>query len=134
MKLSYSPIGRGMLSGQITKPEDIPDGDFRKTIPRFQGENFAKNLKLVRELEKIARKSGCTPAQLAISWVKSLSEKDDNPRIIPIPGASSPARVEENAKDIRLSEEDAAEIDSILKSFTVVGGRYGGHAAAHIEG
>ena len=123
-----------MLSGQITKPEDIPDGDFRKTIPRFQGENFAKNLELVRGLEKIAKKSGCTPAQLAISWVKRLSKKDGNPEIIPIPGASNPARVEENARDVHLSQEDTAEIDSILKSFTVVGGRYGGHAAAHIEG
>jgi pyridoxine 4-dehydrogenase len=123
-----------MLSGQITKLEDIPDGDFRKTLPRFQGENFAKNLELVRQLEKIANKSGCTPAQLAISWVRSLSKKDSNPEIVPIPGASSPARVEENAKDVRLSQEDAAEIGSILKSFTVVGGRYGGHAATHIEG
>lgn len=132
--VAYSPIGRGMLSGQITKPEDIPDGDFRKTLPRFNGENFAKNLELVRELEKIAKKTGCTPAQLAISWVKSLSERDGNPQIIPIPGASSPARVEENAKDVNLSKEDIAEIESILQSFTVAGGRYGGHAAAHIEG
>lgn len=122
------------MSGQITKPEDIPEGDFRRTLPRFQGENFAKNLELVRELEKIAKKSGCTPAQLAINWVKSLSKKDGNPEIIPIPGASSAVRVVENTKDVTLSKADAAEIDTILKSFTVVGGRYGGHAAAHMEG
>lgn len=123
-----------MLSGQITKPEDIPEGDFRRTIPRFNGENFAKNLELVRELEKIAKKSGRTPAQLAISWVKSLSNKDGNPEIIPIPGATSAERVNENAKDAPLSKEDLAEIESILESFQVAGGRYGGHAAVYIEG
>ena len=133
-KISYSPIGRGMLSGQITKPEDIPEDDFRKTIPRFQGQNFEKNLELVRELEKIAKKKGCTPAQLAINWVKGLSKKDGNPEIFPIPGASSSQRVEENTKDVSLSKDDVAQIESILQSFTVAGGRYGGHAAELVEG
>jgi pyridoxine 4-dehydrogenase len=123
-----------MLSGQITKPEDIPEGDFRKALPRFSGENFEKNLELVRELEKIAKKLSCSPAQLAISWVKSLSKKDGNPEIIPIPGATSVERINENSKDVSLSKDDLAEIESILKSFSVAGGRYGGHQAAHIEG
>lgn len=133
-RFSYSPIGRGMLSGQITKPEDIPEGDFRKTIPRFSEENFPKNLELVRELEKMAKKKGCTPAQLAINWVRTQSKKNGNPEVIPIPGASSAERVAENAKAVSLSGDDVAQIDSILRSFTVVGGRYGAHAAVHIEG
>lgn len=115
-----------MLTGQITKPEDIPEGDFRKTLPRFSKENFEKNLELVRELEKIARNSGCTPAQLAISWVRSLSRKYGNPEIIPIPGSVTVERVTENSKHVPLSKMALAEIDSILQSFKVVGGRYGG--------
>lgn len=123
-----------MLTGQITKPEDIPEGDFRRTVPRFQGENFGKNLELVRKLEKIAKKLNCTPAQLAISWVRSLSEKNGNPEIFPIPGSATVERVNENVKYVPLSKEDLAEIDSVLQSFDVAGGRYGGHAAAFIEG
>lgn len=123
-----------MLTGQITKPEDIPEGDFRKTVPRFQKENFGKNLQLVRELEKTANKLGCTPAQLAISWVRSLSDKNGNPEIIPIPGSATVERVNENAKYFPLSKEDLAEIESILQSFKVVGGRYGGLAAEFMHG
>ena len=123
-----------MLTGQITKPEDIPEGDFRKTVPRFQKENFGKNLELVRELEKIANKLGCTPAQLAISWVRSLSEKNGNPEIIPIPGSATVERVNENATYVPVSKEDLAEIESILQSFKVAGGRYGGHAAEFMDG
>lgn len=130
----YSPIGRGMLSGQIKSPKDIPEADFRRTIPRFNEENFPKNLELVRELEKIAKQKGCTPAQLAISWVRNLSGKNGNPVVIPIPGATSEERVAENAKEIALNDQDIAEIDSILKSFNVAGERYGGPALAHING
>ncbi|KFY17015.1 hypothetical protein V492_00943 [Pseudogymnoascus sp. VKM F-4246] len=132
--VAYAPIGRGMLTGQITKPEDIPEGDFRKTVPRFQKENFGKNLELVRELEKTANKLGCTPAQLAISWVRSLSQKNGNPEIIPIPGSATVERVNENAKHVPLSKEDLAEIESILQSFKVAGGRYGGLAAEFMHG
>ncbi|OBT56318.1 hypothetical protein VE04_02843 [Pseudogymnoascus sp. 24MN13] len=132
--VAYAPIGRGMLTGQITKPEDIPEGDFRKTVPRFQKEHFGKNLELVRELEKIAKRLGCTPAQLAISWVRSLSGKGCNPEIIPIPGSATVDRVNENAKYVPLSVEDLAEIDSILQSFEVAGDRYGGHAAEFMDG
>ncbi|KFY95396.1 hypothetical protein V500_02788 [Pseudogymnoascus sp. VKM F-4518 (FW-2643)] len=132
--VAYAPIGRGMLTGQITKPEDIPEGDFRKTVPRFQKEHFGKNLELVRELEKIAKRLGCTPAQLAISWVRSLSGKGWNPEIIPIPGSATVDRVNENAKYVPLNEEDLAEIDSILQSFEVAGDRYGGHAAEFMDG
>lgn len=122
------------MTGQITKPEDIPEGDFRRTLPRFQEANFGTNLELVRELEKLAMNTGCTPAQLAISWVRGLSNRDGNPEIIPIPGSSTVQRVNENAKYVPLTKEVLAEIDSILQSFEVVGARYGGHSAEFMEG
>lgn len=123
-----------MLTGEITKPEDIPDGDFRRMLPRFNKENFNHNLELVSELHKIANQKGCTPAQLAINWVKQLSKKDGNPEIIPIPGATKEERVLENAKEITFSGDELAEIDSILRRFEVKGDRYGGPAKAHMEG
>lgn len=103
-------------------------------MPRFSKENFGKNLELVNELQKIASKKNCTPAQLAISWVKNLSKQEGNPEIIPIPGASTEARVIENSKVITLSNEDLAEIQKILGTFEVQGGRYGGPQVAHLEG
>ena len=123
-----------MLSGDLKKPEDIPEGDMRKQMPRFQPGTFDTNLKLVKELEKIAKQKGCTPAQLAIGWVKHLSKKDGNPEIIPIPGATTGARISENSKNVTLTTEDVAEIDKILKSFPIEGGRYGGPAVHHING
>jgi pyridoxine 4-dehydrogenase len=123
-----------MLTGGIKKPEDIPEGDFRKTLPRFAKENFDNNLELVRQLQKIAEEKGCSPAQLAIGWVKHLSKKDGNPEIIPIPGATTAARVEENAKDVLLSSSELSKIDSILKKFEVAGDRYSVQGMAHAEG
>jgi pyridoxine 4-dehydrogenase len=123
-----------MLTGEITKPEDILEGDFRKAMPRFSPENFNHNLELVSELHKIAKQKGCTPAQLAISWVLYLSKKNGNPEIIPIPGATKEERVLENGKVVALSNDDANEIDSILKKFEVKGDRYGGPAKLHMEG
>jgi pyridoxine 4-dehydrogenase len=132
--VAYSPIGRGILSGEIKSYNDIPEGDFRRFLPRFQPGAFETNLELVKELEKIAKQKNCSSAQLAISWVKAQSEKDGNPVIVPIPGATTEKRVEENSKDIILSNSDLSEIDSILGKFEVVGGRYGGPQAAHMEG
>ncbi len=123
-----------MLTGEIAKPEDIPEGDFRRTMPRFSPENFDHNLELVSELHKIAKQKGCTPAQLAISWVLHLSKKDGNPEIIPIPGATKEERVLENGKVIPLRNDDIREIDSILKRFEVKGDRYGGPGKVHMEG
>jgi pyridoxine 4-dehydrogenase len=120
----YSPIGRGILTGQIKSPSDIPEDDFRRHCPRFQEDAFQVNIKLVHELEKIAKQRGCTPAQLAISWVKAQSRRNGNPEIIPIPGASSEERVLENAKEVSLSGDELTEIDSILKQFEIVGKRY----------
>jgi pyridoxine 4-dehydrogenase len=73
--VAYSPLSRGFLTGEIKKPDDIPEGDFRRTIPRFQPGNFDTNMEIVREVEKLAKQKGCTPAQIAISWVKSQSKR-----------------------------------------------------------
>lgn len=123
-----------MLSGEIKKPTDIPEGDFRRLMPRFSEENFGKNLKLVEQIQKIAKDSGRTPAQLAIGWVRTLSKKDGNPEIIPIPGATTVERVKENSENITLSKDELAAIDSVLASFVVAGGRYGAAHVPDLEG
>lgn len=103
-------------------------------MPRFFPENFDVNIKLVKELEGIAKQKGCTPAQLALGWVRSLSEKNGNPVIIPIPGATTEERIVENAKEVSLTDKELAEIDSILRANEVIGSRYGGHGAALMNG
>lgn len=122
--VAYSPLGRGFLTGQIKKYEDIPDGSILKHLPRFQKDVFPKNLELVAELEKLAGKKGCTPAQLALAWVRQLSDKPGMPVFIPIPGATTEERVNENMKSVRLTESDMEDIDKILGQVKVVGGRY----------
>src|SRR4051812_25926746 len=124
-------MGRGMLTGEIKSPEDIPEGDLRKSMPRFLPENFNKNMDLVKALQNIAEQKGCTPAQLALAWIRSISKKDGNPEFIPIPGATTESRVLENSKDVTLSGEELKAIDSILSSFSVVGDRYDSHGMAH---
>src|SRR5207253_9805014 len=98
--VAYSPLGRGFLTGQIKSPDDFADDDFRKNHPRFQGENFQRNLQLVREVEKMAREKGCTTAQLALAWV--LAQGDD---IVPIPGTRHIKYLDENigALQVKLS-------------------------------
>lgn len=93
-------------------------------MPRFSEENFPKNLKLVHELETLAGKKGCTPGQVAIAWVKAKSGKEGLPVLIPIPGATTPARIRENAVEVELSVNDVKELDSLVESIEVVGGRY----------
>ncbi|KAK6586155.1 hypothetical protein PZA11_001212 [Diplocarpon coronariae] len=132
--IAYSPIGRGMLSGEIKSPDDIPDGDMRKTMPRFLPENFSKNLDLVSELQRIAERKGVTPAQLAIAWLRAISRKDGNPEIIPIPGASTEARVLENSRDVTLDSADLQDMEAVLKGFEVTGERYDAHGMAFAEG
>src|SRR3954464_12011290 len=106
--VAYSPLGRGFLTGQIKRPEDLAVDDFRRQNPRFQGDNFKKNLELVEKVEEIAQEQQCTPAQLALAWV--MAQGDD---IVPIPGTRHPKRVEENvgALKIVLSENDVRRID-----------------------
>jgi pyridoxine 4-dehydrogenase len=115
---------RGMLTGQIKSFEDIPNKAIRKILPRFQPENFENNMKLVRELEKIAMKKECTPAQLALGWVRSLSKRDGMPEVIPVLGATTVERVMENLVEVDFTEDEMKDIDSVLVSCEVIGDRY----------
>ncbi|WQF84925.1 Putative NADP-dependent oxidoreductase domain-containing protein [Colletotrichum destructivum] len=122
--IAYSPVGRGMLTGQVKTLDDIPHDDMRRHMPRFQPDTFGINIKLVEQVETLARKKGVTPAQLAIGWTVALSRRPGIPMIVPIPGATTADRVNENAKLVELTDEEMAEIDATLAKFEVVGGRY----------
>jgi aryl-alcohol dehydrogenase-like predicted oxidoreductase len=119
--VAYSPLGRGFLAGRFRKPEDLAAGDWRRGNPRFQGENFAKNLQLVDHLRELAARKECTPAQLALAW---LLARYDN--VIPIPGTSDMKRLEENvgAVGVRLSKEELERIDQIAPQGAAAGDRY----------
>ncbi|MDB5758580.1 MAG: aldo/keto reductase [Burkholderia sp.] len=119
--VAYSPLGRGFLTGQIKRVEDLPENDYRRNSPRFQGENFTRNLELVAEVERIAQEKGCTPAQLALAWV--LAQGDD---IVAIPGSKRRSKLEDNAGAlaVTLSDEDRARIDRILPPGAAAGERY----------
>ncbi|KAL9104898.1 MAG: hypothetical protein Q9163_000215 [Psora crenata] len=124
--IAYSPIGRGMLSGQIKSFDDISEKDLRRALPRFQPPNFENNMKLVKKLETLAEKKKRTSAQLALAWLVGLSKKEGMPTIIPIPGATTVDRVVENGKasEVELNEEEMAQIDQILATCEVSGDRY----------
>ncbi|KAF5592649.1 aldo keto reductase [Fusarium pseudoanthophilum] len=123
--LAYSPLGRGFLGGQIKSVEDLPENDMRAKIhPRWQGDNFRKNVQLVEDIEALAKKKGCTVSQIAINWLLSLSRRPGMPTIVPIPGSTKPGRIRENATIIDLTEEDLRDIDTLLASFTPAGDRY----------
>jgi aryl-alcohol dehydrogenase-like predicted oxidoreductase len=117
----YSPLGRGFLTGKIQKPEDLPEDDYRKTTPRFQGENFQRNLDLVKRVEEIAREKRCTPAQLALAWV--LAQGND---VVPIPGTKRRKYLQENvgALDVDLTNENLHRIDEIAPKDAFAGSRY----------
>jgi aryl-alcohol dehydrogenase-like predicted oxidoreductase len=119
--VAYSPLGRGFLTGQFKSPDDFPEGDFRKNHPRFQGENFEKNIQLVREVEAMAAEKGCTTAQLALAWV--LAQGED---IVPIPGTKHVKYLDQNiaALDVELSGEDLKRLDAILPPGAAAGERY----------
>jgi len=119
--VAYSPLGRGFLTGQIKRIEDLAEDDFRRHNPRFQGENFKKNLELVAKVEEMAKEHKCTPAQLALAWV--LAQGDD---IVPIPGTRHPERVEENVRalNVVLSENDLRRIDLVAPKGVAAGERY----------
>ncbi|KAK3300915.1 NADP-dependent oxidoreductase domain-containing protein [Chaetomium fimeti] len=131
--LAYSPLGRGMLTGQIKSPADIPANDYRHTVPRFHPDVFDTNLRMVAEVEKLAAKKGCTPGQVAIGWVLALGRRPGMPTIIPIPGASRPERVRENAVEVELSEEDMVQLEKIAKEFAPVGTRYSAHGMQSLD-
>jgi aryl-alcohol dehydrogenase-like predicted oxidoreductase len=117
----YSPLGRGFLTGQIKSVDDLATDDFRRNSPRFQGENFQKNLDLVREIEAMAREKGCAPSQLALAWV--LAQGND---IVPIPGTKRRRYLEENvgALNVTLTTDDLARIDRIIPPGAAAGTRY----------
>jgi aryl-alcohol dehydrogenase-like predicted oxidoreductase len=120
----YSPLGRGFLTGQIKRFEDFAPDDIRRTTPRFQGENFQRNLDLVSRLQQMAHDKGCTASQLALAWV--LTQGED---IVPIPGTKRIKYLEENlrAMEIRLTDADLAQIESISPRGAAAGPRYPEH-------
>jgi aryl-alcohol dehydrogenase-like predicted oxidoreductase len=117
----YSPLGRGFLTGQIKTPDDLAADDWRHTSPRFQGENFQRNLDTVRKIEQLATKKGCTPSPLALAWV--LAQGDD---MAPIPGTKRRKYLEENVAslNVQLTAADLAEIDAVAPKGVVAGERY----------
>jgi aryl-alcohol dehydrogenase-like predicted oxidoreductase len=117
----YSPLGRGFLTGQIKRFADLPEDDYRRSSPRFQGENFQRNLALVKRVEEIAREKKCTPAQLGLAWV--LAQGDD---IVPIPGTKRRKYLQENvgALDVALTNKNLARIDEVAPQEAVAGARY----------
>jgi aryl-alcohol dehydrogenase-like predicted oxidoreductase len=121
--VAYSPLGRGFLSGQLTSssPGEFADDDFRRGHPRFEGENFARNLRLVERVRRLAGEKGATPAQLAIAWV--LAQGDD---VVPIPGTKRRRYLEEDlaALQVRLDPSDLAAIDEVAPRDAVAGDRY----------
>jgi aryl-alcohol dehydrogenase-like predicted oxidoreductase len=128
--VAYSPLGRGFLTGQIKRFEDFAPDDFRRNSPRFQGENFQKNLDLVKKVEELAQKKRCTPSQLALAWV--LAQGED---VVPIPGTKRVKYLEENlgALDVKLTPEDLIEIDRVLPKGAFVGQRYSEPAMRMID-
>jgi len=126
--VAYSPLGRGFLSGAFQKPQDLADDDFRRHNPRFQGENFKKNLQLVERVKEISTAKGVVPAQLALAWV--LAQGDD---VVPIPGTKRRRYLEENvaADDIRLTADELHRIDEVLPVGAAAGDRYGDMRPVH---
>ena len=118
--VAYSPLGRGFLAGRIRTLDDLAPDDWRRHNPRFQGENFARNLAIADQVRQLASEKGCTPAQLALAWLLT------KPDVIPIPGTSSVARLEENvrAADVRLTDSDIARIEQALPKAAAAGARY----------
>jgi aryl-alcohol dehydrogenase-like predicted oxidoreductase len=119
--VAYSPLGRGFLTGRFHTIDDLPADDYRRNSPRFQGENFQKNLDLVGHIQQVARQKGCTPSQLALAWL--LARGRD---IVPIPGTKQVSYLEENvgAVDVQLSADDLARIDAIAPRGVAAGDRY----------
>lgn len=119
--VAYSPLGRGFLSGQFRSPEDLPADDFRRHNPRFQGENFQKNLRLVEAVQDMAREKGCTPSQLALAWL--LAQGND---IVPIPGTKRVKYLEENlgALNVHLNADDLAQLEAVFPLGAAAGERY----------
>jgi aryl-alcohol dehydrogenase-like predicted oxidoreductase len=119
--VAYSPLGRGFLTGRITSPDDLDEDDWRRNNPRFQGENFQRNLELVDRVQDLAEQRGVAASQLALAWV--LRQGDD---IVPIPGTTKPERVQENvaASEVELTDDDLRRLDEIAPAGVAAGERY----------
>ena len=119
--VAYSPLGRGFLSGRIRSADDLEEGDFRRDNPRFQGENFQKNLELVERVEELAAAKGCTAAQIALAWV--LAQGED---IVPIPGTTRVRNLEANVAvlDVELTDEDLRDLEAVFPKGAAAGDRY----------
>ncbi|CAA9404905.1 Oxidoreductase, aldo/keto reductase family [uncultured Leptolyngbya sp.] len=119
--VAYSPLGRGFLTGAFQSPDNFPPDDWRRHSPRFQGENFYRNLELVEKIKQIAAQKQCTPAQLALAWL--LAKGED---IIPIPGTRRQARLHENvgALEIELTADELQQIEAIVPIGSAAGTRY----------
>jgi aryl-alcohol dehydrogenase-like predicted oxidoreductase len=129
--VAYSPLGRGFLTGQFQKFDDLPADDYRRNTPRFQGENFQKNLDLVKRVEEIGKEKGCKPSQLALAWV--LAQGND---MVPIPGTKRRKYLEENvgALSVKLTKEDLRRIDEVFPPEAAAGQRYPEHMLALVNG
>jgi aryl-alcohol dehydrogenase-like predicted oxidoreductase len=128
--VAYSPLGRGFLTGRFRTESDLPADDWRRNMPRFRGENFAKNLELVEKIEELAAAKRCTPGQISLAWV--LAQGQD---IIPIPGTKRADFLDENlgALSVRLATDDLAQIDAIMPAGVTSGSRYGEQAMLAID-
>ncbi len=129
--VAYSPLGRGFLTGRFKKFEDLAADDYRRFSPRFQGENFQKNLELVKKVEEIAREKGCQPSQLALAWV--LAQGDD---IVPIPGTKRRKYLDENAAavDLKLTPDDLRRLSEVFPTGAASGLRYPEHMMNLVNG
>jgi aryl-alcohol dehydrogenase-like predicted oxidoreductase len=129
--VAYSPLGRGFLTGRFNKFEDLAADDYRRFSPRFQGDNFQKNLDLVKRVEEIAREKKCHPSQLALAWV--LAQGED---IVPIPGTKRRKYLEENAAavDLKLTADDLRRLSEVFPSGAAAGLRYPEHVMSLING
>ncbi len=126
----FSPLGRGFLTGTVRNLDELPANDFRRGVPRFQGENLARNLAVADELAAIAREKGCTPAQLALAWLLARG-----PDIVPIPGTKRPTYLAENvgAVDVRLSSADLSRIEAAAAPARIAGERYSPASFAMVD-
>lgn len=128
--IAYSPLGRGFLTGRYQKYSDIEKDSKLHLFDRFKPEVFDENVKLLHAVEDIAKAKKATPAQIALGWVLAQSGAQGMPTIIPIPGATTSARIEENMKPVKLSPDDMSALNEILKKFAPLGGRYWNEAEA----
>ena len=128
--VAYSPLGRGFLTGQFRRFEDLPADDYRRNSPRFQAENFQKNLDLVHKVEEIAKEKKCQPSQLALAWVMAQGQD-----IVPIPGTKRRKYLEENvaASELKLTKEDLRRIDEVFPRDAASGQRYPEHMMALVN-